>query len=69
MRTFIIDCKIAVTAYTVVRATTEEEALRIAEKRQGTPIPNLASSSETSEWIVEEIDGLPTDIQIHSELF
>lgn len=62
MKQFRLSCVVGVSALTIVEANTLEEAVVIAEGRAVVIGGHGTGTDETEEWIIEEADGMPTDI-------
>jgi hypothetical protein len=63
MREYLISAKVTVSVYTKVNAETLEEAIEIANDR--TPMAIIANGGDNEEenWMLNEIDGEPFDLQ------
>lgn len=65
MNTYRLSAMITVSAITVVKANSLEEAIEIAQAREGA-LDHLGNGTdETEAWMVGEIDGEP--FNIHGE--
>lgn len=64
MKQFKLTAKIVISTYTTVEAETLEEALEIAEQRADMmQITSNNGDSEEECWMVDELDGTPSEIQ------
>jgi hypothetical protein len=67
MARYVLGAEITVSAYTIVEAETEKQAIEIAEER-GVEIGGIGSRGQRDEdWIVDEIDGEPMNIEVTGE--
>jgi len=64
MTFYRLSAVVGVSAFTIVEADTEEEAIEIAEGRPAVIGGINSGESEDESWIVDEADGQPTDIKI-----
>lgn len=60
---FRLNCAVTVSASTVVEADTLEKAIEIAEEREMVVGGITNGTDENFQWVVDEIDGSPTDIR------
>ena len=67
MKEFELTAKVTISVYTKVIAETEQEAIEIA-KNERTPMAIVANGgdNELNNWMSDEIDGEPFDIEIVS---
>ena len=63
MKKFKLACKITVSAYTEVRAETLADAIAQARRREVVLGGAGSGVHATESWIIDEADGLPSDIQ------
>lgn len=63
MPKFSLNCEVTVSAYTVVEAATLEEAIELSRERDVRLDFNGAGTDENSEWLIEEADGCPKNIE------
>jgi hypothetical protein len=69
MTQFNLTAKITITAFTTVWADTLKEAIEIANDRADMMSIATNNGDEPDEvWMVEDLDGVPYDIKIESEL-
>jgi hypothetical protein len=66
MPTYRMTCIVGVSAYTVVEAESEKEAIEIAEQRDAVIGGDRWGNDEAESWIIEEADGSPRDIAVSS---
>ena len=68
MKTYIFNAHVTVSAWTHVEAETEEEARQIAEERIDVTLGGVASGADPTEtWIIDDADGVPTEITLEGE--
>lgn len=65
MKKYTVTGKITITTYTTVEANSEEEALKLAEKRDDKMFIS-SNNGDTAEdvWMVDELDGDPYELSI-----
>lgn len=59
---FNLEAMVPVSAYTIVEASSLEEAIRIAEDRDVVIFNGRCGEDAKEVWIIEEADGSPEDI-------
>lgn len=62
MKTFELSCGVTVSGYTKVEANTLEEAIEIAEGRDCVIGGINSGNSDRESWVIDDADGLPSDI-------
>ena len=63
MKEFLISAKVTISVYTRVQAETLEEAIEIANDRSPMAIIANGGDNEYDNWMADEIDGEPFDLQ------
>lgn len=63
MATYAMYSQVTVSAYTKVEAENDEEAMEIAKNRAVVIGGIHTGNSEEESWIIDEADGVPTDIR------
>ncbi len=67
MAKFRFGAQVTVSAYTEVEATTPEEAMQIAAKRDVQIGGLMSGASESESWIIDDADGAPNNIEIEKD--
>jgi hypothetical protein len=63
MPKFKLSCEVTVSAYCEVHAPTLEEAIKLSEDLPPELSFNGSGNTATQAWLIEEADGMPTNIK------
>lgn len=68
MPKYSLYAQVTISCYTEVEASSREEAIEIAKDREMATLPHTGTFGwdESSQWIVDELDGEPSQIQVSS---
>ncbi|WP_454727923.1 MULTISPECIES: hypothetical protein [Cupriavidus] len=64
MQTFNLTCTVTVSAHTQIRATSLEEAIAQANRREVVLGGTGSGESADASWLIEEADGTPQHITV-----